>query len=59
MKFLYGLKKFLTVSVVTTLVEILGALSICVGVGRLLGLSAFLILAGVFAMVFAFLGDRA
>ena len=59
MKFVNGLKKFFTVSVVTTLVEIVGALSICVGVGRLLGLSAFLILAGVFAMVFAFLGDRA
>lgn len=42
----------------TTVVEIAGAFSITFGVGRLLGLSASLILGGVFAMVFAFLADR-
>lgn len=51
--------RFLTVGVVTSIVEVVGALCICVGVGQLLGFSAALILGGVFLMVFAYLGDRA
>lgn len=50
--------KFFSAAIVTTIVEIAGALSITIGVGQLLGLSAALILGGVFAMVFAFLADR-
>ena len=53
------MRKFLKVSVVTAVTEIVGALSITVGVGQILGLSAALILGGVFAMVFAFLADMA
>lgn len=52
------MNKFFNRTIVTTVVEIAGALSITVGVGRLLGLSAALILGGVFAMIFAFLADR-
>jgi multisubunit Na+/H+ antiporter MnhG subunit len=50
--------KFFNRTVVTTVVEIAGAFSITVGVGNLFGLSAALILGGVFAMIFAFLADR-
>jgi len=53
------MSKFFTLSIVTTIVEIAGAVSITVGVGKSFGLSAALILGGVFAMVFAFLADRA
>ena len=53
------MNKFFTLSIVTTVVEIAGAVSITVGVGKSFGLSAALILGGVFAMVFAFLADRA
>jgi len=50
--------KFFSRTVVTAVVEIAGAFSITVGVGNLFGLSAALILGGVFAMIFAFLADR-
>lgn len=53
------MNRFFTRAVVTSVVEIAGAFSITVGVGRLFGLSAALILGGVFAMAFAFLADRA
>jgi hypothetical protein len=53
------MNKFFTLSIVTTVVEIAGAFSITFGVGKLFGLSAALILGGVFAMTFAFLADRA
>ena len=52
------MRRFLNTTVVTTVVEIAGALSITIGVGELLGSPVALILAGVFAMVFAFLADR-
>ena len=51
--------KFLNAAIVTTLVEIAGAISITTGVGIQFGIPASLILGGVFAMVFAFLADRA
>jgi len=53
-----SMNKFFSRAIVTTVVEIAGAVSITAGVGRLLGLSAALILGGVFAMIFAFLADR-
>jgi uncharacterized membrane protein len=52
------MNKFFTLAVITTAVEIAGAVSITIGVGNLLGTSAALILGGVFAMAFAFLADR-
>ena len=53
------MNKFFSRTIVTTVVEIAGAFSITFGVGKLFGLSAALILGGVFAMTFAFLADRA
>jgi len=52
------MRKFFDRAIVTAIVEIAGAFSIIVGVGRLFGLSVSLILGGVFAMIFAFLADR-
>jgi hypothetical protein len=53
------MNRFLNKAIVTTVVEIAGAFSITAGVGNLFGLSAALILGGVFAMTFAFLADKA